>query len=294
MGIVINDLIVKYKKQAKPALSINHLTIPSGIVAVIGENGAGKSTLFKCLQGFLLPESGTIVKSKNSDTFSSVQVFQSEQAFEHATVREWIEFQGLLRGIELSKEDISFCIEQAQLEGRDNHLVSRLSGGQQRKLNLLCAFYGNPDLLMLDEPTTGLDQEARKEYWNAVNKFLDRHSCTLLFSTHYMDEVEEHAQQVILLKRGEVVMADIPQKLIDNLQLSYVVTVPENKKWIFLQEKLYQLSEENQSTLYIRNADDFFLKYGSIEKLVQDGIQIRKPNMSDVYTLMYKVGKFYA
>ena len=103
MTITINNLIVQYSKKQKPALNIEHLQISEGAVAVIGENGAGKSTLFKALQGFLPLSTGSISKSSSScDTFSSVQVFQSEQCFENATVKDWIQLQGLLRGVEIT------------------------------------------------------------------------------------------------------------------------------------------------------------------------------------------------
>lgn len=288
MSLTIDNLVVQYSKQSDPALRIEHLEIYEGVIAVIGENGAGKSTLFKTLQGFLLPSTGAISKAGQSSKFSSVQVFQSEQCFEHVTVKEWIEFQGLLRGMEVSPSEIATCVEHAQLQGKEKRLVNKLSGGQQRKLNLLCASFGNPDLIILDEPTAGLDQEARKEYWTTVTAYRHTHSNTILFSSHYMDEVEENADQVILLSHGQVISSGPPKELIDNLHLEYVATVPQQKVSLFNLNKISYTIEGEHCVFYIADADGFFSTYGSMSELIKQGVQLRLPDMSDVYTLHYK------
>ncbi len=288
MSITIDNLVVQYKKQPQPALHIEHLEISEGIVAVIGENGAGKSTLFKTLQGFLPTNEGTIHKIGKTGKFSSVQVFQSEQCFEYASVKEWIEFQGLLRGVEVSASEIEACIEKAQLQGKEKHLVNELSGGQQRKLNLLCASFGDPDLLILDEPTTGLDQEARKAYWTTITAYRQSHPNTLLFSGHYMDEVEENADQVIVLSHGQVIATGSPEELVDNLGFEYVAIVPKQAVSLFDLQTIDYADEGECFNLYIADLDGFFSSYGSVDELIKKGIQLRLPNMSDVYTLHYR------
>lgn len=287
VSITVRSLEFSYPGQSKVILDIESLDISAGVVALIGANGAGKSTFFKCLQGFLKPQKGSIAKvGASSDHFTSAQVFQSEECFEHATVREWIEFHGLLKRIDLSASDIESCIEFAQLSGGDKQLVSKLSGGQQRKLNLACASLGSPDLLILDEPTTGLDQESRKEYWVSIRAF---HASfiegTLLFSSHYMDEVEENADRVLVLKEGHIVQQGSPSYLIDALGLDYVAQVPDS----FLSDDViqnYNVYKDSQGQLvHVPDKEKFFHTYGSVEQLLDRGIRLRKPDMSDVYTV---------
>lgn len=294
MTITINNLIVQYSKKQKPALNIEHLQISEGAVAVIGENGAGKSTLFKALQGFLPLSTGSISKSSSScDTFSSVQVFQSEQCFENATVKDWIQFQGLLRGVEITPSYTNTIINMAKLNGKEKQLVINLSGGQQRNLNLLCATFGDPDLIILDEPTTGLDQEMRKEYWKIINKYRHTHPTILLFSSHYMDEVQENADQVIMLSHGKVIATGSPKELIDALEIEYVVIVSKNNTSLFNLEEIENTYDGDNLVLYVKDANRFFRHYGTMDNLIQMGNQFRIPNMTDVYTLHYYKEKNY-
>lgn len=294
MTITINNLIVQYSKKQKPALNIEHLQISEGAVAVIGENGAGKSTLFKALQGFLPLSTGFISKSGSScDTFSSVQVFQSEQCFENATVKDWIQFQGLLRGVEITPSYINTIINMAKLNGKEKQLVINLSGGQQRNLNLLCATFGDPDLIILDEPTTGLDQEARKEYWKIINTYRHTHTNILLFSSHYMHEVQENADQVIMLSHGKVIATGSPKELIDALEIEYVVIVSKNNTSLFNLEEIEHTYDGDNLVLYVKDANRFFRRYGTMDNLIQIGNQFRIPNMTDVYTLHYYKEKNY-
>lgn len=292
MSIFIQSLKFSYPGASHATLDISSMSLESGkITAVIGSNGAGKTTLFKCITGFLKVPTGTIYTDEHSsepDSSSVSQVFQSEQGFDYINVEEWISFNALLKGYHFSNADIDHVILTSGLSGKSKQKVPTLSGGELRKLNLQCALIGNPRLLILDEPTVGLDQEARLEYWKEVNRYISEFQGSVLFTSHLMDEVERYADYVYAIKDGQVIQEGSPREFISRIDASLIVEVDQNVPIDFSSTDTNMVTVDGKSLLYITDETSFYNSYGSAEKLISLGIHLRKPVMADVYRQLFK------
>ncbi|MFJ3949132.1 ABC transporter ATP-binding protein [Streptomyces libani] len=175
-------------------------------VALLGRNGAGKSTTLNMLLGLLPPSSGT-VQLFGGTPESAVRagrvgaMLQDGKAIPRVTVRELITFVAATYPHPM---DVTEALELAGLDGFGGRRVDRLSGGQAQRVRFAVALAGNPDLLVLDEPTAALDVEARRAFWRSMRAYA-RRGHTILFSTHYLEEADEHADRIVVIDRGRVV-----------------------------------------------------------------------------------------
>ena len=194
------------------------LDIASGnIVALIGPNGAGKSTFVEILMGLRVPETGEVVvlgndviaKPKGHVKKIGVQL-QESKLFFRLTPREYLRFFSRLYDNPLNPEEVAERLQISQVLDKP---IRNLSGGQRQRVGLALAIINDPDLIILDEPTAGLDPIARREFW-ALLRSLNADGKTILFSTHYMDEAHELASQIVMIANGEVVAKGTAKQLI--------------------------------------------------------------------------------
>ncbi|MHB2026607.1 MAG: ABC transporter ATP-binding protein [Elusimicrobiota bacterium] len=198
----------KGKSPARDALKGVSFEAPSGdIFGVLGPNGGGKSTLFKILSTALAPSSGSaeIFGLDPAREGALVRkrlgvVFQNPSLDPKLTVLENMDQQGRLYGLhgaDLAKR-ISESIERYGLAERANDFAGALSGGQKRRVELAKSLLHRPDLILLDEPSTGLDPGARRDFWRHLKDLRSETGATILLTTHYMDEAEQCARLAIL------------------------------------------------------------------------------------------------
>ncbi|MGW8973898.1 ABC transporter ATP-binding protein [Streptomyces platensis] len=177
-----------------------------GTVALLGRNGAGKSTTLNMLLGLLPPSTGT-VRLFGGTPESAVlagrvgAMLQDGKAIPRVTVRELITFVAAAYPHPM---DVTEALELAGLDEFGGRRVDRLSGGQAQRVRFAVALAGNPELLVLDEPTAALDVEARRAFWRSMRAYA-RRGHTVLFSTHYLEEADEHADRIVVIDRGRVV-----------------------------------------------------------------------------------------
>ncbi len=199
------------------------LTVERGqIFALLGPNGAGKTTTVEILEGYRSRDSGT-VKVLGYDPGRERQplksqigiVLQSTGVDRYLTVAETIE---MYAGFYPHPRPVGEVIELVGLQEKRDTRVLKLSGGQQRRLDVAIALAGNPDLLFLDEPTTGFDPSARHEAWEVI-KNLAALGKTVLLTTHYMDEAQYLADQAAVISNGRIV-AEGPPATIGNRELA--------------------------------------------------------------------------
>ncbi len=191
--------------------------VPEGqLVGVLGPNGAGKTTTLEMLEGFLAPTSGTIrilgVDPRRGGRAWRARVglvLQSTSLDPELTVRETLDLYAALYPRPWPVREVLGLID---LAGDARTRVGVLSGGQRRRVDLAIGIIGHPEILFLDEPTTGLDPEARRRTWAAVEN-LTRTGTTVLLTTHYIDEVDRLADRVIVLAGGRVVTDTTPREL---------------------------------------------------------------------------------
>ncbi len=183
------------------------LTIePGEVVAFLGPNGAGKTTTVDMLLGLSRPTSGT-VEVFGGDPRAAVAlgrvaaVMQTGGLLKDFTIRETVE---LTASLFRPSRPVDEVLERAGIADIGDRLVGKASGGQQQRLRFAMALLPDPDLLVLDEPTTGMDVQGRRDFWSAIRADADR-GRTTLFATHYLEEADAYADRIVLVRRGQVV-----------------------------------------------------------------------------------------
>ncbi|HZW17832.1 MAG TPA: ABC transporter ATP-binding protein [Luteimonas sp.] len=181
---------------------------PGQVLALLGANGAGKTTAVALLLGLLQADAGTALLFGQSpqrlDARRRVGVMLQSAALQN-TLRVG-ELLDLTRSYYPQPRSVADCVQLAGLDGLLERPYGKLSGGQQRRVQFALALCGNPQLLFLDEPTTGLDIEARQILWRALRALVAQ-GCAVLLTTHYLEEAEALADRVTVLARGRVVAA---------------------------------------------------------------------------------------
>ena len=193
---------------------------------LLGPNGAGKTTTIEICEGLNTPDSGDVaVLGRHWSTDEKalreqlgIQL-QETQLSEKITVAETIR---LFRSFFAAGREVDDVIRLVQLEEKRDARVGKLSGGQKQRLALACAIVGDPALLFLDEPTTGLDPQSRRQIWELVEEFKATGRTTVL-TTHYMDEAERLCDRVAIVDHGRVIALGTPRELIASLGADHVV-----------------------------------------------------------------------
>lgn len=191
------------------------LTIrPGEIVALLGPNGAGKTTLLDMVLGFTEPTSGcvSVLGGRPADAIAAgsiSSVMQTGGLLPRITVGETLQMIADLHG---RTGDIEAVAERAGLTQVMSTRVSRCSGGEQQRLRFALALLPDPDLLLLDEPTTGLDVAARRDFWTAIRQDAAR-GLTIVFATHYLAEADDIADRIVLMSAGRVVADGTPAQV---------------------------------------------------------------------------------
>lgn len=187
---------------------------PGQCVALLGPNGAGKSTSVALLTGRLRPDAGESrlfgVDPHDLEARGRLGVMLQEAGLPRTlTVREQI---ALFRGYYAKPRPLDEIIRLAGLEGLERRRCGALSGGQQRRVQFALAIAGRPDLLVLDEPTTGMDIDARRALWTAVRGEIARGAAVLL-TTHHLDEAEALADRIVVIDKGRVIADGSPEAI---------------------------------------------------------------------------------
>ncbi|MFD1412822.1 ABC transporter ATP-binding protein [Oceanobacillus jeddahense] len=223
--VYMNDIVKRYGSFR--ALDHVDLEIEEGtIMGLLGPNGAGKTTLIHSLAGLIKIDSGEVYlfgKKLNENIMEVKQqiglVTQEVTVFEDLTARENLEFFGGiygLRGTEL-KQRVDETLAFVGLTDRAKSLPTKFSGGMKRRLNIACALVHRPKLLIMDEPTVGIDPQSRNYILDSVRK-LQQQGTTILYTTHYMEEVQSIASQIAIMDRGHVIAKGTLDELIENIQ----------------------------------------------------------------------------
>jgi ABC-2 type transport system ATP-binding protein len=198
---------------------------------LLGPNGAGKTTTIEICEGLLAPDAGTVEVlgmrwAHDGNALRSrlgIQL-QETQLSEKLTVEESVR---LFRSFYPSGRTVDEVIALVQLEEKLEARVGTLSGGQKQRLAVACALVGDPDLLFLDEPTTGLDPQSRRQLWDIIDSFRTEGGTTVL-TTHYMDEAERLCNRVAIVDHGKVISLGTPRELIASLGAGHVIEFAVN------------------------------------------------------------------
>ncbi|MFE3290476.1 ABC transporter ATP-binding protein [Rhodococcus sp. NPDC059234] len=227
-AIELRDLRKRFATPGGPPVqAVDGLSLtvaPGEIVAFLGPNGAGKTTTIDMLLGLARPDSGRVSvfgggPEEAIATGRVSAVMQSGGLLDDLTVEETVQLVGSLFATTAPVSEVLARAGIADIAGR---MVGKCSGGQQQRLRFALALLPNPDLIVLDEPTTGMDVEGRRDFWSAMREDSSR-GRTVLFATHYLDEADAYADRIVLVSRGRVV-ADGSAAEIKNLASGRVIS----------------------------------------------------------------------
>ena len=193
---------------------------------LLGPNGAGKTTTIEILEGLLTPTSGEVeilgmtwqAHEQELREWLGISL-QETRLSEKLTVRETLQ---LFASFNHQPNSVPAILEELSLGEKADALVGKLSGGQKQRLAVATALVGNPKILFLDEPTTGLDPQSRRQLWDIIRQFQQRRG-TVLLTTHYMDEAERLCDRLAIIDHGQIIAAGTPSELIARLSGHHVV-----------------------------------------------------------------------
>jgi ABC-2 type transport system ATP-binding protein len=218
--ITVADL-KKHYGEIKAVDGISFDVTRGQIFSFLGPNGAGKTTTVEMMEGLRTPTSGSIriFGVDVTEDYASIRhrvgvIPQDFNPFERLKAPEAITYFGGLYNRKMTKEDVDELLKTVALDHRRSITARKLSGGEKRKLGLALALVGQPDLLFLDEPTTGLDAQARRNLWDLLDG-LRAEGKTILLTTHYLDEAEKLSDDVLVIHRGKEIAKASPKELIE-------------------------------------------------------------------------------
>ena len=218
-ALVVEDLVKRYGD----VVAVDGLSfcVDRGeIFGLLGPNGAGKTTTLEIVEGLTTADSGRVsvlgldVQTQVRDVKARLGVqLQSSSYYEYLTLREILSLLGSFYPRRLSPQDL---LERVNLGDKARRRVRQLSGGEQQRFALAASLVNDPELVILDEPTTGLDPVSRRDLWELVGRVREG-GTTVIVTTHYMEEAEEHCDRVAIINHGRLLDSGPPRDLIERL-----------------------------------------------------------------------------
>lgn len=264
-------------------------------IGVLGANGAGKSTLLESIEGLRKIDKGNVTvlgfdirkHQKKIQKRIGIQL-QKTSLFEELTVEDNLKLFYGLYGV---TRNIAEVITEFNLEPIKKSKVGQLSGGQFQRLNLCLSMINNPEILFLDEPTTGLDPKVRNELWEKI-RLLKQLGHTILLTTHYMEEAEELCDRIIFLHEGEIVADDTPKNLTRtiNIPKELIIEIESPIEQVEMQGFDCTLNDKQisiKSTNIIKDLI-FLLNIFKKKNIQVVNINIVDANLEDVYMEIHK------
>jgi ABC-2 type transport system ATP-binding protein len=222
-------LVRGLRKSYKDVVAVDGIDleiVPGECFGLLGPNGAGKTTTIEICEGLTTADQGVVELFGLRWDTSAPEIrqrlgiqLQETQLSEKITVLETVQ---LFRSFFRRGPKPADAIALVELEEKRDARVGALSGGQKQRLALACALVGEPDLLFLDEPTTGLDPQARRQVWDLIEQF-KRDGRTIVLTTHYMDEAERLCGRVAIMDHGKVIARGTPRELVASIGVEHVV-----------------------------------------------------------------------
>ena len=210
----------KHYKDIKAVDGISLSIPPKQIFSMLGANGAGKTTTVEILEGLRTPTAGSArvfgvdVTKDYSSIRAKVGILpQNFEPFDMLKPTEAIEYWAGLFNKKVARKDVLHLLETVNLSHRKDVISKKLSGGEKRKLGIALSLVNEPELLFLDEPTTGLDPRARRDLWGLIEDIKKKGS-TVFLTTHYLDEAEKLSDDVAIMHKGQIITKGSPEELV--------------------------------------------------------------------------------
>jgi len=263
--------------------------VPEGIcLGLLGPNGAGKTTTVELLEGIKQADAGKILYRGNEldDSFRNRAgiMFQSTALQDFISVEEALH---LFQQFYPKTMDLQQIIDDCALAEFLHQDTAKLSGGQRQRLLLAIALVNDPEIIFLDEPTTGLDPQARHNFWRLIHKIKQQNK-TVVLTTHYMDEAYELCDRIIIMDHGQIIAEGTPKELLSQHFNDVIVQIPLSVDL----EKLLELSHTSLGLELIRQQNGVEILTADINHTVQQllaanislvGMQIRERTLDDLF-----------
>lgn len=292
-------------KSFKKTVAVDHLSmyIEKGeSVGLLGPNGAGKSTTISMISTLLPPDNGTIEYKninilKNASTIRPVLgvVPQEIALYEELSAYENMRFFGKIYGLKGTalNSKVDEVLKLVGLTERQKEPVKNYSGGMKRRINLAVALLHDPEVLIMDEPTVGIDPQSRNHILDTIRKLNVEHNLTILYTSHYMDEVEKLCDRIYIMDDGKIVASGTNEELKSLLSNEETVEIEVKTKKVEFAEVLKKHPDVNQLyettkgyRLIVSKRDELLVdifRQAALHEVTVTGIQVKEPTLEDVF-----------
>jgi ABC-2 type transport system ATP-binding protein len=294
--IEVNNLEKKYG-DVKAVDGVSFGVEQGEVFGILGPNGAGKTTTIEMIEGLRKPNAGSI-KVCDIDALKEPQrikeligvQLQATSLYDNIRVKEAIDLFGSYYKKSIPSEQI---MAEVSLTEKKNSQVSKLSGGQKQRLSVGLALVNDPEVIFLDEPTTGLDPQARHNLWSIVEKLRDRGK-TIVITTHYMEEAEQLCHRLAIIDQGKIIAMDTPDNLINHADLATSIEFTTSRELNGLAQNIPGIHEVNNGSAckYSVSTKAVSMILKDLTNLCYDNhielknISVRQATLEDVFLAM--------
>ena len=292
MAISVRSLDVRYKD--KHAVRNVSFHVDKGeIFGMIGANGAGKTTIIECVEGLRTKYKGTIdvlgiaPRHSRSQLYSKIGVQLQETSYQEKL--KVSEIGRLFESFYPEPADFDALLTEFGLAEKKNSYIGKLSGGQRQKLSVILALMPNPEIVFLDELTTGLDPKSRRDIWETI-KSLKARGITVFMTTHFMEEAEYLCDRVAIVRQGEIVALDNLASLIQNAgipdQIVFDCDTPLDRETICGWEDVVSCESDQNHYVISCRADPVLISlcdYAARNNAVLKNVSIIRPSLEDIF-----------
>lgn len=292
--VSVEGLVKKYPPDIRAVDDITFSIAAGQVFSLLGPNGAGKTTTVEILEGLRTPTAGRIrvLGIDTTKEYSSIRkrvgtLPQNFEPFDMLKPIEAVEYWARLFDMQTTRKEIGGLLDRVGLSERKNLMSKKLSGGEKRKLGIAISLINEPELLFLDEPTTGLDPKARRDLWKLIEEIQGR-GTTVFLTTHYLDEAEKLSDDVAIMHKGKIIARGSPSSLIAQYGTTTVVVL-EGVGMEGLNEvtrRGIEATESNGDVMVpVRNPTEMrtvFAKLSALELKVKD-MYTRRQTLEDVF-----------
>ena len=277
--------VEQLKKVYKDVVAVDNISfdVQQGhCFGLLGPNGAGKTTTIEMMEGIISASSGTILYGNepiNDEITAKIGIqFQHTALQDFLTVKETLNLFASFYEHTLPIQELVKLCDLGEFLDRDNRL---LSGGQRQRLLLALALINDPEIVFLDEPTTGLDPQARRNFWQLIKNIKAKNK-TVILTTHYMDEAEQLCDDIVIMDHGRIIESGTPRQLLQKHFEEVFIYVPKLQipddllkphKWMVEGDSVEIRSENVEQTLSFLMEQDVSL----------DGLHVKSANLDDLF-----------
>ena len=292
MPAIVVDGLLKNYGQLRAVDGVSFTVEKGEVFSLLGPNGAGKTTTIEILEGLRQQDGGTTKVldldpwNKGYDLHKRIGVIpQGFKFLDYPTPREAIAYYGALFGKRVDPEEM---LRRVILEDAANTWFQNLSGGQKQKLGMALSLVNDPEVIFLDEPTTGLDPQARRAVWEVIRK-LKNEGRTVMLTTHYLEEAEELADRVAIMNHGRIAAMGTTEQIESRYGSGQKMIVKAKDDLLkFLQENTRLNAEKGANgtvVISLRDKDDAMVALGSIEESGAEwgDLMVRRDSLEDVF-----------